>query len=204
MNKHCRIFFTLIELLVVIAIIAILASLLLPALRNARDTAQKIKCAGNLRQQGMAFGMYVNDYKVLPPDNINCGGSYYQWQYFLSIMMEDQIETRYDYRDMPVFRCPTYKPQDDKLYYSFAMNWFLRSFKLSKSKNPSSIVILPDRNPDEITNYHNLTNITRMEFRHAKQANVLWLDLHVESKSLNYQPFYGGPPNAWRESLSWN
>ena len=53
--------FTLIELLVVIAIIAMLASLLLPALVTAREFGRKIKCVSNLRQIGMAALMYAAD-----------------------------------------------------------------------------------------------------------------------------------------------
>jgi prepilin-type N-terminal cleavage/methylation domain-containing protein len=62
-SESVRSAFTLVELLVVISIIAVLVALLLPSLAGAKEQAQRGVCASQERQQGMAMGMYVSDFK---------------------------------------------------------------------------------------------------------------------------------------------
>ena len=79
--------FTLIELLVVIAIITLLAALLMPALKGARDRAKTISCYSNLRQFGVALNSYAQDYRGYYPYTytvwgaVNAGNR--DWGYFM-------------------------------------------------------------------------------------------------------------------------
>ncbi|MHC1764432.1 MAG: type II secretion system protein [Verrucomicrobiia bacterium] len=78
-HQRSPVAFTLIELLVVIAIIAVLASLLLPALSTAKARAQRIKCTAQMKQLGLGFALFTGDHgDRFPPTAYSTGDYQYQ------------------------------------------------------------------------------------------------------------------------------
>jgi prepilin-type N-terminal cleavage/methylation domain-containing protein/prepilin-type processing-associated H-X9-DG protein len=159
--------FTLIELLVVVAIIAVLVSILLPALGGARQTAFKITCAANLRQVGSALGFYASDNRELyPPCAINEGyPSQTTWDRFIQNYVKcpiakvavagDPLDSTVD-----VFGCPSDKL--DRTYgrkrsYSMLFFDYPAPYNVGKYNYMMGVPVAKFSNPSEdfiITEWH--------------------------------------------------
>jgi prepilin-type N-terminal cleavage/methylation domain-containing protein len=137
--------FTLIELLVVMAIISILVGLLLPAVQRVRESANRISCANNLHQIGLAFHQYHLDYNTLPPVRANRQGA--TWAVLILPYMEQ--DNLYRQWDLP----RTYYEQTTVARLSTVPNYFCPSRRTHSTTPVGSIIgDSPSDGPDGAPN----------------------------------------------------
>jgi prepilin-type N-terminal cleavage/methylation domain-containing protein len=172
--------FTLIELLVVVAIIGILASMLLPALAKARDSAHFAVCKSNEKQIGIAFINYDTDHQMLPFGEKSDGtGKSASWEIRLGTYLGVDYPTSFISSDgheapinNPVLQCPGDKAvlPTKGFYRSFMVN----SWEYFSSNKEDSI-------------YGVISTKTARSLQEIKTKTVILIESHHAKDKIKYQ-----------------
>ncbi len=181
--------FTLIELLVVIAIIAVLAAILFPVFSRARAKARQASCLSNLKQLGLAFEMYTQDYdECLPgaPNGNGGNGMYGGWVWYVSFPAIDPGDfdvTRgalYPYvKNREIYICP-----DDRRGggCSYEMNGYLRFQSIAVIRSPAEALLLLEENDHGTANdgYFDLDAGDIVRYSHNDGTSLAFCDGHAK------------------------